>query len=352
MSKFNVLGVVTFIFIIYLSFLVYPALSEQESDLLVQFQQWTVQHGKTYASPSEFSQRFQIWKQNLKYINEQNEKRLGYTLAMNEFGDLTFEEFRSVYLMKGIQPSLPSDESKLYYKPMLNRNDIPLSFDWRTKGVVTPVKNQRSCGSCWAFGAAAVIESAYAIAKGILVNLSESELIDCSHDFGNRGCCGGWFAAAFRYVIKNGLNSMETYSYKWGTTRCENYEWSPSDCKANKSAVVARISGFKYIKPYDEDAMLETLARIGPIVVTIDVEDSFRFYRSGIYYGTDCDKTLNHNPVAVGWGSANDTLGIQRDYWLIKNSWGSNWGENGYIRMSRNRNNNCGIATQCGFVIV
>lgn len=301
-------------------------------------------HQKVYNAVEDVHRRA-IWEKNLKYINEHNLRAsLGqhtFKLAMNKFGDLTNAEFVKVY--NGFNKSLDmfyNKENSIRYMRLSNVA-IPDSVDWRTKGYVTPVKDQGQCGSCWAFSAVASLEGQHFKASGKLVSLSEQQLVDCSSRYGNQGCNGGFMTQAFRYIKANkGDDTESSYPYKARDGKC----------KFDPKSVGATVTGYVEIASGDEDALTEAIATVGPISVAIDAsQPSFQFYSSGIYTDDSCSSTqLDHGVTAVGYGS----LGQGQDYYIVKNSWASGWGDNGYILMARNQDNMCGIATMSSYPTV
>jgi len=214
--------------------------------------------------------------------------------------------------------------------------------DWRTKGVVTNVKNEGQCGSCWAFSTVTSIECAWGLSvKKNAVSLSAQELIDCSESYGNYGCNGGLIDPSYQYIIDNkGIDTEESYPYKAQT--------GPS-CLAKNGTIGARISSYKDIQSGSEKDLTSAVMNIGVISGAIDAsQTSFQFYTKGVYYDSQCSSTnLDHGVNIVGYGSTNG-----QDYYIVKNMWGTSWGDNGYVLMSRNRNNNCGIATMNSYPIV
>merc|ERR1712232_100248 len=257
---------------------------------------------------------------------------------MNEFGDMTNDEFRKYYT--GLKP-ITVPQQTVQSDLLLEENvGIPTSWDWRSKGVVTPVKNQGQCGSCWSFSATGSMEGAHAQKTGNLVGLSEQNLVDCSTAEGNEGCNGGLMDYAFEYVIKNnGIDSEASYPYTAEDGTC-HYS------VANRAAT---ISSYHDLPSGSESALTNAAYSVGPISVAIDAGlSSFQFYSGGVYYAPDCSSTqLDHGVLVVGYG-----VDSGQDYYIVKNSWGASWGLNGYIWMSRNRNNNCGIATAASYPIV
>lgn len=218
---------------------------------------------------------------------------------------------------------------------------IPDSIDWRERGAVADIKNQGRCGSCWAFSTTGSIEGQHFIKTGSLKRLSEQNLIDCSTSYGNNGCQGGWTDQAFTYIKRNGgIDTEESYPYQAAN----------GICRYNRQNSGAMITGFMDIPTGDEEKLKEALATVGPISIAIDSShDSFRHYASGVYTEPNCDpQKLCHAILAVGYGT--DANG--NDYYIVKNSWGTTWGENGYIKIARNHNNHCGIATAASYPII
>lgn len=218
---------------------------------------------------------------------------------------------------------------------------IQESIDWRKKGAVTDIKNQGRCGSCWSFSSTGALEGQHFLKTGHLVSLSEQNLIDCSTNYGNRGCNGGWMNQAFQYIQDNGGIDTE-YSYP--------YRGANGVCSFDSKNVGATDNGFINIPHNDEVKLKEALATMGPIAVAIDASNpSFQHYESGIYAENNCSaQHLDHGVLAVGYG----TDGKGNDYYIVKNSWGTTWGMNGYMKMARNRNNHCGIASAASYPTV
>ena len=310
-----------------------------------QFEQWATTHNKSYDNDQfEFVIRRNIWIQNMKFIEEHNKANLGYTLAMNSFGDISWKEFLN--LKMGYQSKTPVKTTIDSSRKNNFDYEKPSHVDWRDRGAVTQVKNQFSCGSCYSFSTTGAIEALHAIQTGNLVSLSEENIIDCSFAYGDFGCSGGDMVASFQYIIANGgIDTSESYPqesfYGW---QCLAPEMCP--CRFNKSTIGAKISGYKTIQSGNESALEIAIAEVGPISVAIDATEAFQFYQSGVFSDTNCDSTyLNHAVLAVGYGTTEDGV----EYYIIKNSWGSDWGEAGYIRMARNQNNMCGISSEASY---
>lgn len=216
---------------------------------------------------------------------------------------------------------------------------LPDSFDWREKGGVTPVKFQGECGSCWSFATTGAIEGHVFRKTGKLPNLSEQNLVDCGKkDLGLAGCDGGFQEYAFSFIAdQNGIASGDKYPYldKVDT------------CKYAQGISGAQITGFASIPPKDEQAMKTVIATQGPLACSLNGLESLLLYKRGIYADEECNNDEpNHSVLVVGYGSENG-----QDYWIVKNSWDKNWGEDGYFRLPRG-NNFCRIASECSYPVV
>ncbi|XP_047640688.1 cathepsin S [Phacochoerus africanus] len=293
---------------------------------------WKKTYGKQYKEKNEEVARRLIWEKNLKTVMLHNlEHSMGmhsYDLGMNHLGDMTSEEVISLMSCVRVPSQWPRNVT---YKSNPNQK-LPDSLDWREKGCVTEVKYQGSCGSCWAFSAVGALEAQVKMKTGRLVSLSAQNLVDCSTEkYRNKGCNGGFMTEAFQYIIDNdGIDSEASYPYKAVDGKCKY------DSK-NRAATCSRYTELPFA---DEYALKEAVANKGPVSVAIDAKhSSFFFYRSGVYYDPSCTQNVNHGVLVVGYGNLNG-----KDYWLVKNSWGLNFGDGGYIRMARNSENHCGIA--------
>ncbi|XP_071491786.1 cathepsin L-like peptidase [Diadema antillarum] len=303
---------------------------------------WKLKFGKVYADDFEESKRSSIWRENLEFVTKHNVRydlgEFTYKLGINEYSDLQNHEF--VELMTGYQRNISGKATtgSVFLAP--ENVQIPDSVDWRTKGYVTAVKNQQHCGSCWAFSATGSLEGQQFRKTGKLVSLSEQNLVDCSGPEGNDGCNGGLPVRAFQYVIdSNGIDTEESYPY----------EGQDGPCRFSKSGVGATCTGYTNIASGNESALKEAVATVGPISVGIDASHvSFRHYESGVYNEPNCSSVkLVHGVLTVGYSSDKGD-----DYWIVKNSWGTSWGMDGYIWMSRNKDNQCGIATKASYPLV
>ncbi|KAK8764040.1 hypothetical protein V5799_033349 [Amblyomma americanum] len=318
------------------------AASSQEI-LRTQWEAFKVAHKKTYESQVEEVLRFKIFTENSLFIAKHNEKYarglVSYKLGMNKFGDLLPHEF--VKMMNGFRGKRSGSGGSTYLPPAnLNDSSLPDTVDWRTKGAVTPVKNQGQCGSCWAFSATGSLEGQHFLKTGNLVSLSEQNLVDCSGDYGNQGCNGGLMDYAFSYIKANGgIDTEESYPYVA----------MDQDCNFQKEDVGATDTGYVDIQKGSEDDLKKAVATAGPISVAIDAgHQSFQLYSEGVYDEPQCNTDLlDHGVLAVGYGVQDG-----KKYWLVKNSWGEDWGQNGYILMSRDKDNQCGIATSASYPLV
>ncbi|MPC28644.1 Digestive cysteine proteinase 3 [Portunus trituberculatus] len=303
-----------------------------------EWQRFKIQFGKQYRSSQEEEYRKSVFEQNQEFIDNHNKKfedgLVTFTLKMNQFGDLTTDEIN--HMMNGYRGSQRRHTMILHQS---KEEELPKTVDWRKEGAVTPVKDQKACGSCWAFSTTGSLEGQHFLASKKLVSLSEQNLVDCSDKYGNFGCGGGLMDNAFRYIKNNnGIDTEQSYPY----------EAKNGPCRFKAGDVGATLTGYVDIQKDSEKDLQHAVAKKGPISVAIDASrPTFHFYSSGIYYDEHCSSTfLDHGVLAVGYGTDSS------EYWLVKNSWNESWGDKGYIKMSRNRNNNCGIATQASYPLV
>lgn len=273
---------------------------------------------------------------NELFIQQHNDQNLSYTVTSNQFIDVNYtDEFN----LQNENHYIPYESNN----PIHFETDIvPFQVDWRKNHKVSSVKNQGHCGGCWAFSSSGAVESAWAIKHNVVYNLSQQELIDCSTDYGNKGCGGGSMDLGFKYIIDNGLCTNLSYPYQ-----AMNQE-----CQKDQCSSVVNISNYGDLKPNDELNLKRGVAQ-QPVSVAIQANKrSFQLYQSGIYSDLDCGTQLDHGVLLVGYGFDFET---DTPYWIIKNSWGEEWGENGYIRIQRNVDDQrglCGIAMDPSYPIV
>jgi C1A family cysteine protease len=317
------------------------------------FRAWADIHDKIYATEKEMMNRLRIWLDNHARIEAHNkqEPKPTFMLGHNEFSDMTNDEFQQMFKLG--QYSANSELAKQHAQDLITPSsgsqtarhleeksplELPDNVNWIALGGVTDVKNQGACGSCWAFSTTGALEGAKFIRTGELVALSEQHLLDCDHT--DLGCRGGLMDNAFKFDEKTGgLCSEEDYPYEAKQGRVCN----PTNCTEVPGTIV---STFYDVPPGKESNLMAALA-MQPISVAIQANQfAFQFYKNGVLTDDSCGKAaeLDHGVLAVGYGTDSET---SEPYWIVKNSWGDQWGENGYIRMSRKSKNDYGM---CGIL--
>lgn len=333
--------------------------SVSEDELAV-WLEYKAQFNKSYSSPEEELRRQQIFIDNKRFIDSHNTKsQNSFKQGINPLSDLTTEEINAS--RNGFRLEIePDDEQRegfleallsaltetshnleddvvdgrvsrrAWYEELLTKTRL----DYREYGRVSRVKDQGSCGSCWAFATTGAIESILA-GRNRSILLSEQDLVDCSRHYDNHGCSGGLMDAALRYVRDHGIMAARDYPY----------QGKEGQCRHKRDRVVTRVRGSMMLPRGNEAVLRVALSLTGPIPVAIDASArSFHSYKSGVYNDRACRssiRTLNHAVLLVGYGSERNG----GDYWILKNSWGRGWGDNGYIRVARNRGNLCGVAS-------
>jgi len=306
------------------------------------FLQWKETHGAAYAHDSEEHQtRFATFQENVRLIKEHNQQDNSYRLAVNQFADLTNDEFKAKMTTEKVAHQSNSNGVFRYADADMTGKE---KVDWRKKMAVTPVKNQGQCGDCWSFSTTGSVEGINSIVFGKLFSLSEQELVDCDVKF-DHGCNGGLMDYAFDYLVQNGgIDSERDYPYV-------SEDGHKEECK-NKKATrdVGIITGWEDVPANDEKALQKAAAH-QPVSVAIEADTfPFQFYSSGVLTSKACGTRLDHAVLVVGYGV--DEVSDQ-PYWIVKNSWGETWGEEGYLRIARDPEGIgpgiCGIAMAASY---
>jgi len=331
------------------------------------FKNWVERNRRHYSSQIEHQARLSIFLQNTQRVQQHNEAyekgMTSYAMTIDSpFADLTDDEFKTAYLMDSQECSATHESSgTLTTKSSLR---IPKSIDWRSKGVITPVKNQGSCGSCWTFSTTGALEAHHCIHSNLQedcttwAGLSEQQIVDCASAFDNNGCNGGLPSHAFEYIkYAGGLHTEQDYPYTANDTGgCEVLS---SPRQQHEKEFVVQVAEVFNITSRDEVDLTAAIAKIGPVSVAFQVTPDFRFYSHGVYDSfnstsntvicQDDEQSVNHAVVAVGFGETVDAEPVP--FYIIRNSWGSSWGMEGYFWMKRGQNL-CGISDCASFPIV
>jgi C1A family cysteine protease len=308
------------------------------------FKEFVAKYEKVYDTDEERAKAFDAFKRNYAYVKAENTKNHSYQLGLNIFADQTPERFYSARLGLSV-PSHPKLWAVMGLAHLgtdeYSGATLPSSVDWLKDGAVTPPKNQGSCGACWTFSTTGALEGAWKIATGELVPLSEQQLVDCSTNGGNSGCGGGTMDAAFTYLETHKLCAEDSYSYKAAQGTC-----NVSSCTVGIPS--GRVSGFKDVPTQDTNALMEAVAQ-QPVSIGIEADqNSFQLYSGGVLT-KECGSKPDHGVLLVGYGT---DQGV--DYWKIKNSWGSSWGEDGYIRIQRGKSDDgeCGVKLMASYPVI
>jgi C1A family cysteine protease len=312
-----------------------------DTDEWRQFTSFQERFNKRYNNIQELETRFDIFRTNLRNIIIHNlDYTQNFTMGVNQFTDLTPQEFKDAFV-GGMKPEVVvgSYGCKSFSSSAFG---APTSVDWRTKGAVTSVKDQGQCGSCWTFSSTGAVEGSWAIATGKLIDLSEQQLVDCATGitYGSHGCNGGQMDGAFKYIIEHGQCAASSYPYTSGTTL------TGGTCKT--CTPVSKITSCSDVKPNDQISLKAAVSQ-QPVSIAIEADTRyFQSYSGGVLTSTSCGTTLDHGVLIVGYGNQNG-----QDYWLVKNSWGTTWGEQGYVKIARSSSTNdpgiCGIAMEPSF---
>jgi cathepsin L len=288
-----------------------------ENEYQAQFIDFTRAFNKQYSTEEMFS-RYTTFKSWVDFVRNHNAANHTWEAGINEFSDLTEEEFSAIYLagLKG-EPDVEASEE-------VDISELPNDIDWRSKGAVNPVKNQGQCGSCWAFSATGAMEGYSGAKQGKLPNLSEQQLVDCAGSSGNQGCNGGWPSKAIQWNAQKGSCSQQSYPYTGRQGSCKQCTtaFKPGGARtgSGESTLASQLNNF-------------------PVSIALDASGGFQSYKGGVFNGP-CGSQLNHAVLAVGYTG---------QYWIVKNSWGTGWGSGGYIFMARGKNP-CGLGSNLAWV--
>ncbi|XP_020087908.1 fruit bromelain-like [Ananas comosus] len=304
-----------------------------DDPMMRRFEEWMARFHRVYTDDAEKWRRFQIFQDNVNYIESFNNRSgNSYTLGTNQFADMTFDEFLAKYTGTSVPLKMKSETLTLTSFEDVNISAVPKSIDWRDHGAVTEVKQQGTCESCWAFTAIATVEGIYKIKKGSLIPLSEQEVLDCSVSYGCKG--GGWVHKGYDFIISNkGVATEASYPYKE----------VQGNCASNIVPNAASITGYKFL-PRSESKLMNAVSQ-QPVAAAVEADKKFQLYTGGIYKGP-CGVMINHAITVIGYGADNST---GDKYWIIKNSWGTNWGENGFMRLEKDvasKSGLCGLTKQ------
>eukprot|EP00727_Mastigamoeba_balamuthi_P004080 m51a1_g1367 putative cysteine protease (313) ;mRNA; r:409261-410199 len=292
---------------------------------MYQFRQWAKEHRKLYTEDEE-QYRFHVYSENVAVINRLNLEAHGATFAPNKFSDLTSEEFAALYTTK----LAGARRGAVSVVPDNVKDELDM------KSYLPPVKDQAQCGSCWAFSAIANAEGQYYLKNHKVLALSEQQLVSCDKD--DSGCNGGLMSTADAYIVKNGLATEEAYPYVSGSG-------SVPRCKAF-TAAVSYSSNKDFGAIESDEQIIANLKQYGPLSIAIEADQAvFQNYQSGILDSTSCGTELDHGVALVGYGTEGG-----KNFWTVRNSWGSSWGEQGYIRLARGKNM-CGINSMLSTIV-
>lgn len=303
------------------------------ANVAITFESWQTKFGKSYKCPAEKFYRLAVFYKNFKDVEAHNNSNSSFTRELNMFADMTQEEFSTKMLGYRF-----SDRVRNEVPMVENILEQPASIDWRVKGAVTPIKDQGQCGSCWAFSAIGAMEGMWFQAKGSLISLSEQQLVDCSTAQGNHGCNGGLMDYAFTYIKTAGVQLESTYPYTAQDGRCKGPGTPAATCSS-------------YTDIAKSEAALAAASAARVVSVAVDAQ-RWSSYSRGVMTHNQCGTQLDHGVTLVGYGSVSEGNDA-KNFWIVKNSWGTRWGESGYIRLERgitaSSKGTCGICMAASY---
>jgi C1A family cysteine protease len=304
------------------------------------FFNWLSEFKVEASNGDHFVKMIQNFANNDDIITQHNNQNLSYTLGHNQFSHLSVEEYRE-YVKLGLNKPAELTGPDAIHEAPADVSANPASVNWVTAGAVTGVKDQGQCGSCWSFSATGAMEGAYKVTKGSLPSLSEQNFVDCDNRSNGGcylGCNGVLMDSALSWAKKNGgICTEAAYPYTSGTTK------KSGTCSQSCKQAIYAPTGYTDVTKNSDSAMMSALAK-NPVAIAIEADQSaFQLYKSGVFTGT-CGANLDHGVLAVGYGTESGT-----DYYLVKNSWGTSWGDKGYIKLGRGSSYNGGKG-QCGML--
>lgn len=293
---------------------------------------------KEYKDEMEHVKRKDIFRHNLRFINNKNRQNLTFKLQLNHFADVTDDEMK--YFRGLLNESYVDNNAQIFHPPHLDIEsiEVPKTLDWREYGAISDVRSQGICGSCYAYAVTGAVEAAHYLKTGQLIKLSEQQIVDCSWGFGNKGCKGGYPYRAMQWIIKHGgIATRKSYG---------KYLAQEGYCHFENITHGASIDGYYNVSQGNASQLKMAIAMYGPVTILINTRPkSFKFYDSGVYYDKGCDDRLDHAALAIGYGTTDNG----EEYWLVKNSWSVSWGRKGFMKISM-KDDICGV-TQKAVVV-
>lgn len=320
-----------------------PTTSAKDARIVQMYSKFKAKYGKLRASPSEDVYRLHVFAKNVELIDQANKEALGKTIfAVNDFADMQQDEIKARYF--GLKAGLDKEENEIQpnarrvlneiKKPNLGQEAVE-ERDWSVEEGMLPPYHQKACASCYAFAANTAMEHLYYQRHKQNIRLSIQEVVDCSTDYGNMGCLGGWMHQVFDYVIaKKGMYTDEQYPYlAMDAEVCQ---------KISGKRTTGLLDSYLRLTKHSSTEIKEFVGYVGLVTVGIDIS-KLLFYSEGVYENEKCPTAINHAVVIVGYGTDKQT---GTKFWKIRNSWGDDWGDKGYFKLSRHDKD--GVPEICG----